>query len=129
MSKSARLHRFLIFAIYFILFSFRGCTCMCVCVCAPKVFVLPELTGNINHITIANCKRLHIRNGTFSHCDQLNRVSFEGIDDLTMDAFALDFPVRMPTPKINVKFNRVSKQYIVSGRTRYAYTRVILFLM
>lgn len=25
-----------------------------------------------------------------------------------MEAFALEFPVRMPTPKINVKFNRVS---------------------
>lgn len=73
-----------------------------------KFFILPELTGNINHITIANCKRLHIRKGTFSRSGQLNRVTLENVDDLTMEAFALEFPVRMPTLKINVKFNRVS---------------------
>lgn len=75
---------------------------------ASKVLALPKLTGNINHVTIANCKRLHIRNGTFSGADLIHRVTLEDIGDLTMESLALEFPPRMAAPKINVKFYRVS---------------------
>lgn len=86
------------------------------------------MTGNINHVTIVNCKRLHVRKGTFSRSGQLNRVTFENIDDLIMEAFALEFPLRMPPPKINVKFNRVSNIAKWAQHYHWCFTNFLIFI-
>lgn len=70
---------------------------------------LPQMDGNIFQIRILNCKELRIKSGTFASLSMLSRVSFTNVEDLILDTYALDFPVRVPANRVRLEFFNVSR--------------------
>lgn len=69
---------------------------------------LPRMDGNIFQIRVLNCKVLRIKSGTFASLSMLSRVSFTNVEDLILDTYSLDFPVRVPSNRVRLEFSNVS---------------------
>lgn len=73
-----------------------------------KEFVLPSFDGNINSITIRNCKELLVKSGTFQKVDYVDQINIENIQNLVLESFSLEFTKRLPVPKIKLTFLNVN---------------------
>lgn len=74
--------------------------------CLQKMY-LPLMDGNIFQIRILNCKALRIKSGTFASLSMLTRVSFTNVEDLILETYSLDFPVRLPSNRVRLDFMNV----------------------
>jgi len=83
-----------------------------------KMF-LPRMDGSIFQIRILNCKQLRIKSGTFNSLSSLSRVSFTNVEDLILETYSLDFPVRLPPNRVRLDFtNTVIEElpsYAING--------------
>lgn len=73
---------------------------------------LPRMDGNIFQIRILNCKELRIKSGTFASLSMLTRVSFTNVEDLILEKYSLEFPVRVPATRVRLDFFNVSSNHI-----------------
>lgn len=62
------------------------------------------LTGSNNRIAIENCKRLHIRQGTFNEIVFVNQIRFENIMELSFESYAISYS----KGKLKIIFDNVS---------------------
>lgn len=85
---------------------------------------LPLMDGNIFQIRILNCKELRIKSGTFASLSMLSRVSFTNVEDLILDRYALDFPVRLPANRVRLEFINVSVHPFISIK-RCVYDKIM----
>lgn len=75
---------------------------------------LPRMDGNIFQIRILNCKELRIKSGTFASLSMLSSVSFTNVEDLILEAYSLEFPVRLPANRVRLNFFNVSSIHILT---------------
>lgn len=86
----------------------------CNCGFRNERMYLPRMDGNIFQIRVLNCKVLRIKSGTFASLSMLSRVSFTNVEDLILDTYSLDFPVRVPSNRVRLEFSNTIIEEIPS---------------
>ncbi|KAJ6639215.1 hypothetical protein Bhyg_11957 [Pseudolycoriella hygida] len=86
----------------------------CNCGFRNEKMYLPQMDGSIFQIRILNCKHLRIKSGTFSRLSILSRVSFTNVEDLILETYSLDFPVRSPSNRVRLDFSNTIIEEIPS---------------
>lgn len=72
---------------------------------------MPLFSGNMQHVTVRNCKRVIIRNNTFSSIYNIGQLDFINIEDLVLQSNSLAFPIS-DWGHVNIVMRNVRTEYI-----------------
>lgn len=69
---------------------------------------MPRGEGNVYQFIVTNCKSLRLRRGTFRNIATITRIVFNNIENLVLEEYSVEFPLRFPLPKVKITLNNVS---------------------
>lgn len=71
------------------------------------------MSGNVGHILITNCQRLHIPSKTFTRVINLGRLQIEKVTDLRLDSLGIEF-LGTTASRMKVVFDNVTIDELAS---------------